>query len=199
VCRALRQAGFVAELAEPVFETGGRLAFPEETSRGTGIDVLGGNQSDQVCIPRIPRGRLIAARRAPWRSAQPANVRRIVLSTAGAMSASEGGPAPLSFTTPENIHVPQVRTHGSARARHADLGLSRLHPCRGDREGGRGGDRRAGAAGLGRFKAHGPAFTVPAQPEAALRLPYPGPTRSRRPLLPLGLPATRSPSPGASG
>jgi uncharacterized protein (TIGR02594 family) len=52
--------------------------------------VIGGNQSDRVKITRIHRGRLIAARRCPWRVNQPPNVRKILLSPSGALSANEG-------------------------------------------------------------------------------------------------------------
>ena len=54
----------------------------------THYHVLGGNQSDSVCIVRKsksaagPNG-LHAIRRAPWRIAQPANVRRVFLTPAG--------------------------------------------------------------------------------------------------------------------
>jgi uncharacterized protein (TIGR02594 family) len=52
--------------------------------------VLGGNQSDQVNITRVAKGRLIAARRCPWRVMQPANVRPIHLAAAGgALSTNE--------------------------------------------------------------------------------------------------------------
>lgn len=51
--------------------------------------VHGGNQSDRVSIKRIARGRLIEARRCPWRINQPANVRRVHLSATGAISVNE--------------------------------------------------------------------------------------------------------------
>lgn len=49
---------------------------------------LGGNQSDQVCITRIERGRLFAARR-PVYSQQPQNVRTILRAKTGALSTNE--------------------------------------------------------------------------------------------------------------
>lgn len=49
---------------------------------------LGGNQSDAVTIARIAKTRLHAARRPVYR-VQPANVRRVVLSAAGALSRNE--------------------------------------------------------------------------------------------------------------
>lgn len=45
---------------------------------------LGGNQSDAVDIVRIPKSDFVAVRHAPWRFAQPDNVRRVFLSPAGA-------------------------------------------------------------------------------------------------------------------
>lgn len=45
---------------------------------------LGGNQSDQVSIVRKPKSPILAIRRAPWRIAQPANVRKVKLSASGA-------------------------------------------------------------------------------------------------------------------
>ena len=51
--------------------------------------VYGGNQSNQVCVTRVARGRLLAARRCKWKIGQPANVRTIVLSAYGALSEQE--------------------------------------------------------------------------------------------------------------
>lgn len=50
--------------------------------------VLGGNQSDRVCITRIAKARLYAARRPLYR-VQPANVRPIRLEATGALSVNE--------------------------------------------------------------------------------------------------------------
>lgn len=50
--------------------------------------VLGGNQSDQVCITRIARPRLYRARR-PEYVEQPANVRKIELAANGRLSTNE--------------------------------------------------------------------------------------------------------------
>ncbi len=50
--------------------------------------VLGGNQSDKVCITRIEKKRLYAARR-PNYNIQPANVRKIILSSSGQISENE--------------------------------------------------------------------------------------------------------------
>jgi uncharacterized protein (TIGR02594 family) len=50
--------------------------------------VLGGNQSDKVCITRISKTRLHRACR-PIYSAKPDNVRRIMLSATGKLSTNE--------------------------------------------------------------------------------------------------------------
>lgn len=50
---------------------------------------LGGNQSDRVCITRIGKERLYAIRRPQYKIAQPANVRKILLSPTGVMSTNE--------------------------------------------------------------------------------------------------------------
>lgn len=50
---------------------------------------IGGNHSDRVSIKRISRARLLGARRCPWRVNQPANVRRVVLASTGALSSNE--------------------------------------------------------------------------------------------------------------
>lgn len=47
--------------------------------------ILGGNQSDKVSIVRRSKSSgYVAARRAPWRIAQPDNVRRVMLKNTGA-------------------------------------------------------------------------------------------------------------------
>lgn len=51
--------------------------------------VLGGNQSDKVCITRIAKARLLEARRSPFKVAQPANVRRVHLTASGGLSTNE--------------------------------------------------------------------------------------------------------------
>lgn len=50
--------------------------------------VLGGNQSDQVCITRIAKARLYRARR-PLYLSQPTNVRKITLAANGRISSNE--------------------------------------------------------------------------------------------------------------
>jgi uncharacterized protein (TIGR02594 family) len=46
--------------------------------------ILGGNQSDAVSFARKPKNPIIAIRRAPWRIAEPANVRIVHLKSTGA-------------------------------------------------------------------------------------------------------------------
>lgn len=51
--------------------------------------VLGGNQSNMVCITRIEKSRLSQIRRTAWKIAQPANVRVIKVSASGLISKNE--------------------------------------------------------------------------------------------------------------
>jgi len=51
--------------------------------------VLGGNQSNMVCVTRILKSRLHKARRTTWKVAQPANVRAIRLAQSGTISRNE--------------------------------------------------------------------------------------------------------------
>lgn len=51
--------------------------------------VLGGNQSDMVCITRIRKERCIAIRRTDWKVAQPENVRVVKLEATGVTSINE--------------------------------------------------------------------------------------------------------------
>ena len=55
----------------------------------TAFHVIAGNQGDAVTIKRIPRSRLLGARRCPWRVNQPASIRRVMLSAAGVVSNNE--------------------------------------------------------------------------------------------------------------
>jgi len=82
-------------LCEP--ELGAVLVFSRGTSGHVGLyvgedrecfHVLGGNQSDAVGFTRIERGRLIASR-AEYKTAKPANVRKIILTAAGTVSTNE--------------------------------------------------------------------------------------------------------------
>ena len=73
-----------------VFERGGAghvgLYIGEDC---TSFAVLGGNQGDKVCITWIAKDRLLAARRSPWRHAQPDNVRVVRLKRTGSLSLNE--------------------------------------------------------------------------------------------------------------
>jgi uncharacterized protein (TIGR02594 family) len=51
--------------------------------------VLGGNQSDCVCVTRIAKNRLYAIRRCNFKVGQPKNVRQILLSVSGKLSENE--------------------------------------------------------------------------------------------------------------
>lgn len=55
----------------------------------TAFHTLGGNTSDSVSIARIAKSRLLAARRTAWEIAQPANVRKVILSADGLLSNNE--------------------------------------------------------------------------------------------------------------
>ena len=88
---------------QPVAMLGDVLTFVRKTSTGAraghvalyvGEDeaayhVLGGNQSDSVCITRIAKNRLYAIRRPQFRIAQPKNVRQVFLSVSGRLSENE--------------------------------------------------------------------------------------------------------------
>lgn len=51
--------------------------------------VLGGNQSDSVCIKRIAKNRCIGIRRCPWKYGQPAEVKQYRVVASGAISTNE--------------------------------------------------------------------------------------------------------------
>ena len=51
--------------------------------------VLGGNQSDRVCVVRIDKTRCIGVRRTKWKVSQPKNVRKIFLPDSGNISNNE--------------------------------------------------------------------------------------------------------------
>ena len=71
-----------------VRDGGGHVAIYVGEDKTT-YHVLGGNQSDMVCITRIRKERCIAIRRTPWKIAQPENVRVIKLEATGVVSANE--------------------------------------------------------------------------------------------------------------
>lgn len=63
-------------------EGGGHVAmYVGEDS--THWHILGGNQSDKVSIVRRAKVPTYAVRRAPWRIGQPANVRKVLLTSTG--------------------------------------------------------------------------------------------------------------------
>lgn len=55
----------------------------------TAYHVLGGNQGDRVCITRIAKGRLYAARRPEWASAAPVGRQRFSVASSGSLSTNE--------------------------------------------------------------------------------------------------------------
>lgn len=55
----------------------------------TAYHVLGGNQSDKVCVTRILKSRCTAARRPIWQTAQPASVKPYRVAATGALSTNE--------------------------------------------------------------------------------------------------------------
>lgn len=55
----------------------------------THYHILGGNQSDMVNIVRKAKQPILAIRRAPWRVAQPENVRKVWLSSSGAPTSTK--------------------------------------------------------------------------------------------------------------
>ena len=55
----------------------------------THYHILGGNQSDKVCIVRKSKKDLFAARRTKWKVSQPTNVRKIFLDADGPVSSKE--------------------------------------------------------------------------------------------------------------
>lgn len=66
---------------------GGHVAMYVGEDSGA-YHVLGGNQSDRVCITRIAKSRLYRARR-PEYQVQPTNVRKVVLASNGKLSTNE--------------------------------------------------------------------------------------------------------------
>ncbi len=94
---ALSWADFGDEVDEGDEQLGDILTFKRNGGGHVGIyigeddtafHVLGGNQSDQVCIARIAKSRLYRARR-PHYNNKPANVRKIHLASNGRLSDNE--------------------------------------------------------------------------------------------------------------
>jgi len=61
---------------------GGHVAYYVGEDK-THLHCLGGNQSNAVTITRIAKDRLVGCRRAQWKIAQPASVRKIYLTADG--------------------------------------------------------------------------------------------------------------------
>jgi len=93
--RALAWADFGTEAKVPML--GDVMTFKRDGGGHVGLyvgeddkafHILGGNQSDQVCVTRIDRGRLFKARRPEYKI-QPANVRVVKLAATGSLSTNE--------------------------------------------------------------------------------------------------------------
>ena len=93
---ALSWAKWGTEVKEPML--GDILTFKRDGGGHVGIyvgedqdcyHVLGGNQGNAVSVTRILKSRLYKARRTAWKIAQPANVRKVVLTAKGAISQNE--------------------------------------------------------------------------------------------------------------
>ena len=66
---------------------GGHVGFYVAEDR-TAYHVLGGNQSDKVCITRVSKDRCIAVRRPPYKVV-PASVKPYIVKSAGSLSTNE--------------------------------------------------------------------------------------------------------------
>jgi uncharacterized protein (TIGR02594 family) len=93
---ALSWAKFGNQVTEPML--GDILTFKRDGGGHVGIyvgedkdcyHVLGGNQGNAMTVSRIVKSRLYQARRTAWKVAQPANVRKILLSSTGVISKNE--------------------------------------------------------------------------------------------------------------
>lgn len=69
-------------------EGGGHVGFYVAEDKDY-YHVIGGNQSDMVNIIRISKSRLIASRRPKWKIAQPASVKKYIVSATGVISTDE--------------------------------------------------------------------------------------------------------------
>lgn len=63
--------------------SGGHVAFYVGEDK-THYHILGGNQSNKVCIIRQPKSPILAVRRCDWRISQPLDVKPVTLSSKGA-------------------------------------------------------------------------------------------------------------------
>lgn len=70
-------------------EGGGHVAVCIGWDKQGRIYLLGGNQGDAVNIKPFLPDRIKAVRRCPWKNAQPANVRRVLLAASGQLSDNE--------------------------------------------------------------------------------------------------------------
>ena len=68
-------------------ESGGHVGF-YVAEDATAYHVLGGNQSNKVCITRVAKDRLLAARR-PKYNVQPASVKPYRVASTGSLSKNE--------------------------------------------------------------------------------------------------------------
>jgi uncharacterized protein (TIGR02594 family) len=93
---ALSWANYGTKVSEPML--GDILTFTRDGGGHVGIyvgedkdcyHVLGGNQGNAMSVSRIVKSRLYQARRTKWKVAQPANVRKVILSAKGAISQNE--------------------------------------------------------------------------------------------------------------
>lgn len=93
---ALSWANYGTKVSEPML--GDILTFKRDGGGHVGIyvgedkdcyHVLGGNQGNAMSVSRIVKSRLYQARRTRWKVAQPANVRKVILSAKGAISQNE--------------------------------------------------------------------------------------------------------------
>jgi uncharacterized protein (TIGR02594 family) len=72
-----------------VREGGGHVAMYVGEDRDGYYHTLGGNQSDRVCVERIPKARLHGARKPPFAIQMPESREPIILSANGQISTSE--------------------------------------------------------------------------------------------------------------
>jgi uncharacterized protein (TIGR02594 family) len=97
ILRALKWVGFGKEIPKMDASLGDILIFKREGGGHVGFyvgedaaayHVLGGNQSDMVCMTRIAKNRLFAVRR-PIYNNQPSSVKKYILGATGPVSVNE--------------------------------------------------------------------------------------------------------------
>jgi len=93
---ALSWAKWGTEVKEPML--GDILTFKRDGGGHVGIyvgedkdcyHVLGGNQGNAMSVTRIVKTRLYKARRTDWKVSQPANVKKVILTSKGIISKNE--------------------------------------------------------------------------------------------------------------